>query len=208
MNQNGQAQTTETPKGRRIEGRATDELLNQEMEAAIDMKPGQYPAILLKWSDQTFFLPSKFHKEGVQECMEAYFAVRNTAPEAENQVRILRLLTKPPKSSKLHPKSGLYQILKPLAAGDDSYWDSRRDNIAKGRKLKEFSGRSCFVVIEEGKNQFASITGVNLAPVGVQAPYPTIEEGEAALEALEDEETPEGAAAAAAAAAAGQKIPF
>jgi hypothetical protein len=196
MNNGAQPAASSTPQqpapARRQHGRKTDTLLTGALAPAVEMKAGQYPATLIKWSDETFFLPSKFATRGVQEKMEAYFAVRNMNPEAEGAIRVMRIMVTPPGKLGIHPKSGIYKVLKPLGDGDDEIWDGKRDNVKAGATLNSFLGKTGFVTLEESsKNGFMNITAVGAAPVGITVSYPSIDEG---LQALSEQDTVEGAA--------------
>lgn len=175
----------DSKKGQRKKGRSLAELTTTGLAPAVLLEDGSYPALFLKWSEESFVLTSA--KFGDSEKMEGYFAVRNTAPEASSVVRIVRMMVNVPASMELHPKSGLYKVVRPLANGDDKLWDGKRDNIKKGVTLEDFALRTCLVEIKS-KDGFANIIAVSAPPRGVEMPFPSYEEAQEAMARREQHE--------------------
>lgn len=173
--------TTGGSPQRRRAGRKIEEVIEAPLQSA-DVPIGQYPALFVGFGETTIWLPTKFRKgkdghDALVEKMAALFATR-----VGDQVRILQSLVSPPTGAGLSSMSNLHKFLKVLGAGDATLWDGSIDNVKRGAKLSQFTGKTTMVMVGKDKKGFARAEKLVMAPEGVAIPFPTPEEAQAALE--------------------------
>jgi hypothetical protein len=169
---NNQTNNQASPKGSKRE--TGKSIKGMQLKPAVDIKPGQYPARLMDFSD-IYELPSKFAKgtSGYSAKMDLVWALR-----VGDTVRIQRSIVSPPNGF-LSNKSTLWKYLRVLAGGDSGLWDGGQDNVREDIAVDAFLGRTCNVVVETDKNGYTRVTSAVLPPDGMN--FPSAEEAQAAL---------------------------
>jgi hypothetical protein len=145
-----------------------------------DIPEGTYAGTFVGFGEAKL-LESTF-KPGTKELrMPAEVAIRLK----DGSVEVVDGLISPPDGGKVNRKSNLGKLLKVLANGDTTLWDTAGDKLQAGVTLGKFVGRTCMVAIKMGgqKKDFPTIGGY-MAPVdGLK--YPTADEVKAATAASE-----------------------
>lgn len=149
-----------------------DDVMNAELKATgQDIVAGSYPATLFGFG-APFKLKDNFAKPG-QPQEKVVFDARFGVMDQSGQIVELTKLLPVVDGGMANRKSNVYKMLKALAAGNPELMDTD-GNIPKGVTLKRFIGQSGVLAVEQNKEGWPEVKGVNAKMAGLK--YPTLEE--------------------------------